>query len=56
MGETVQPDPGVPGAFRVLVDGSSQAWVDPTDPLRLEFEYVQRITEVLDVTLLSRPA
>lgn len=52
----MQPDPGVPGAFRVLVDGSSQAWVDPTDPLRLEFEYVQRITEVLDVTLLSRPA
>ena len=42
------PDRSVPGAFFVRVDGTDQSFVDPTDPLRLEFDYVQRIAEVID--------
>ena len=34
---------------------TAQSWVDPSDPLRLEFEYVQRICEALDETLLALP-
>lgn len=34
---------------------TEQSWVDPDDPLRLEFEYVQRIAEVLEETILTRP-
>jgi spermidine synthase len=42
------PDRSVPGAYFVRVDGTDQSFVDPTDPLRLEFDYVQRIAEVID--------
>ncbi len=42
------PDREAPGAFFVRVDGTGQSFVDPTDPLRLEFDYVQRIAEVID--------
>lgn len=52
----VESDPFHPGAFRVVAGDTSQSWVDPGDPLRLEFEYVQRITEALDATVLTRPA
>ncbi len=42
------PDRSAPGAFFVRVDGTDQSFVDPADPLRLEFDYVQRIAEVID--------
>lgn len=32
----------------LLVDGSEQSYVEPGDPLHLEFEYVQMIAQVLD--------
>lgn len=52
----VVPDPFSPGAFRVVFGESSQSWVDPEDPERLEFEYVQRIAASLEATVLTRPA
>lgn len=42
------PDRSVPGAYFVRIDGTDQSFVDPADPLRLEFDYVQRIAEVID--------
>lgn len=42
------PDREVPGAYFVRIDGTDQSFVDPSDPLRLEFDYVQRIAEVID--------
>lgn len=51
----VEADPFHPGAFRVVAGGTAQSWVDPADPLRIEFEYVQRIVEALDATVLGRP-
>lgn len=52
----VETDPCHPGAFRVMAGDTAQSWVDPRDPLRLEFEYVQRVCEALDATVLARPA
>jgi len=43
------------GAFVVKAGTTEQSWVDPDDPLHLEFEYVQRIAEALDATVLARP-
>ncbi|MBK8462258.1 MAG: fused MFS/spermidine synthase [Nigerium sp.] len=34
---------------------TAQSWVDPSDPLHLEFEYVQRVAEALELTVLARP-
>lgn len=51
----VESDPFHPGAFRVMADLTAQSWVDPHDPLRIEFEYVQRVCEALDATVLTRP-
>lgn len=48
-------DPQHPSAYLVLHGRTEQSWVDPDDPMRLEFEYVQRIAEVLDETVLARP-
>lgn len=42
-------------AFVVVNGETEQSFVDLSDPLRLEFEYVQRIAEVLDETVLNRP-
>ncbi|MGD7733070.1 spermidine synthase [Propionibacteriaceae bacterium G57] len=42
------PDPDVPGAFVVRVGGADQSWLDPADPTRLEFDYVQRIAAHVD--------
>ena len=42
-------------AFVVVNGETEQSFVDLSDPLRLEFEYVQRIAEVLDETVLARP-
>ena len=55
MAEIV-PAPEGGGAFMVVAGVTEQSWVDPADPLRLEFEYVQRIAEALDATVLARPA
>lgn len=56
MSARVEADPFHPGAFRVVAGDTSQSWVDTNDPLRIEFEYVQRITEALDATVIRRPA
>ena len=53
--ERLQPDPFTPGAFRVMFGGTAQSYVDPSDPERLEFEYVQRLCEALGATVLARP-
>ena len=50
----VEPDREVRGAFLVRTGATQQSWVDPDDPLRLEFEYVQRIAEALRTTVLGR--
>ena len=42
------PDPDHPGAWFIRVDGTDQSWVDPEDPERLEFDYLQRIADVVD--------
>lgn len=42
------PDPDRPGAYTVNIDGTDQSWVDPDDPTRLEFDYMQRIGDALD--------
>ncbi|MFT3860734.1 spermidine synthase [Micropruina sp.] len=54
MNDRVQPDREVRGAYLVCSGRTQQSWVDPDDPLRLEFEYVQRIAEILRVTILTR--
>lgn len=54
MGERVTRDLFRPGAFRVMFGHTAQSWVDPDDPWHLEFEYVQRVTEALDATVLGR--
>lgn len=55
MADRLVPDPFTPGAFKVMFGDTAQSYVDPGDPLRLEFEYVQRICEALDETVLSYP-
>lgn len=55
-GQRLSRDPVRPGAFRVMFGDTAQSWVDPADPLHLEFEYVQRVAEALDLTVLARPA
>lgn len=55
MTERLVPDPHTPGAFQVQFGPTAQSYVDPSDPERLEFEYVQRIAEALDATVLRRP-
>ena len=52
----IVPAPEGGGAFVVKEGRTEQSWVDPRDPLRLEFEYVQRIAEALEATVLQRPA
>jgi len=52
----IVPDHIHDGAFVVRTGITEQSWVDPSDPLRLEFEYVRRISEALHATVLVRPA
>ena len=54
MSEIV-PDHIHVGAFVVRSGLTEQSWVDLSDPLRLEFEYVRRIAEILEATILQRP-
>lgn len=56
MNFDVVPDPDTPGAFRVLLDGAEQSWVDPEHPEILAFEYMQQFAMVLRHTILTRPA
>ncbi|MDO5499893.1 MAG: fused MFS/spermidine synthase [Propionibacteriaceae bacterium] len=44
----VVPDPEQPGAWYVRINGTDHSWIDPNDPLRLEFDYMQRIADVID--------
>ncbi len=55
MSEIV-PDHIHAGAFVVRTGVTEQSWVDLSDPRRLEFEYVRRIAEALQATVLVRPA
>ncbi|NNG21009.1 fused MFS/spermidine synthase [Naumannella sp. ID2617S] len=48
MTDALVPDPDHAGAYSVRVGGTDQSWVDPNDPTRLEFDYMQRIGDVLD--------
>ena len=45
---TLVQDPARPGAYLVRIGGTDQSYVDLADPLRLEFDYVQRIADVVD--------
>ncbi|MDR1852103.1 MAG: fused MFS/spermidine synthase [Propionibacteriaceae bacterium] len=55
MSEIV-PVPGAGNAFLVTAGTTEQSWVYLDQPLLLEFEYVQRIAEALEATVLTRPA
>lgn len=52
-GEPMRPellrDADVPGAWSIVVGSTEQSWIDPDDPTRLEFDYVQRIADALDL-------
>lgn len=45
---TLIEDNARPGAYLVRIGGTDQSYVDLSDPLRLEFDYVQRIADVID--------
>ncbi len=49
MVERLVPDPHHRGAWVVRIGDTDQSWVDPDDPTHLEFDYVQRIADVIDV-------
>lgn len=42
------PDRDRAGGFILRIDGTDQSYVDLNDPTRLEFDYVQRIADVID--------
>ncbi|MDR3070498.1 MAG: fused MFS/spermidine synthase [Propionibacteriaceae bacterium] len=42
------PDRGRPGGWFVRIGGTDQSFVDTSNPAYLEFDYVQRIAEVID--------
>ncbi len=44
----VVADPSRPGSFMVRVGETDQSYVDLDDPTHLEFDYVQRMADVLD--------
>jgi len=48
------PDPYNPGAWLVCKDGADQSWIDPKDPVRLEFDYMQRIAWLIESWAASR--
>ncbi|WP_201270076.1 spermidine synthase [Acidipropionibacterium jensenii] len=52
-GDRLVPDPDHQGAWIVRIGGADQSWLDPSDPTRLEFDYMERIADHLD---LHRPA
>jgi len=42
------PDPYNPGAWIVTKDGADQSWLDPAHPTWLEFDYMRRISWLID--------
>ncbi|EFQ83970.1 hypothetical protein HMPREF0063_10686 [Aeromicrobium marinum DSM 15272] len=48
-GVELVPDRARPGGWTLRVDGTEQSYVVLDDPLHLEFEYVRRMADVLDV-------
>jgi hypothetical protein len=48
-GAALIPDRAYPRAYTLRVGRTDQSYVDLDDPLRLEFDYVQRIADVLDL-------
>jgi spermidine synthase len=50
---TIEADPARPSGRMLFLDGHESSYVDLTDPTHLEFSYVRRIGDVLD---LVRPA
>lgn len=46
--ERLIPDPDRPGAYFIRIGETDQSWVDPDNPTHLEFDYVQRIADVID--------
>jgi hypothetical protein len=47
-GAVLVPDFAYPRAFTLRVGRTDQSYVDLDDPLRLEFDYVQRLVDVMD--------
>ena len=47
-GARLVPDLAYPRAFTLRVGRTDQSYVDLDDPRRLEFDYVQRLADVLD--------
>ena len=47
-GALLVPDLAYPRAFTLRVGRTDQSYVDLDDPLRLEFDYVQRLADILD--------
>jgi hypothetical protein len=47
-GALLVPDLAYPHAYTLRVGRTDQSYVDLDDPLRLEFDYVQRLVDVLD--------
>jgi hypothetical protein len=47
-GALLVPDLAYPRAFTLRVGRTDQSYVDLDDPLRLEFDYMQRLVDVLD--------
>ncbi|MCW2831818.1 MAG: spermidine synthase [Aeromicrobium sp.] len=45
----IVPDRARPSAYSLTIDGTDQSYVDLDDPTRLEFDYVQRIADVIDI-------
>lgn len=43
------PDPDDPSGWTLFIDGTQQSHVDTVDPARLEFEYMRRLGDVVDV-------
>ncbi len=48
-GAFLVPDAAYPAAFTLRVGRTDQSYVDLEDPLRLEFDYVQRLAEGIDL-------
>ncbi|MFI5428385.1 spermidine synthase [Aeromicrobium sp. UC242_57] len=44
----IEPDRDRPSAFTLRIDGTDQSHVDLDDPRRLEFDYMQRMADVID--------
>lgn len=45
---TIEPDPFVPGAVQLFIDGTPQSQVNLKDPSDLFYEYVRRMGHVID--------